>query len=39
MGPASGSALQLQYDLWRLEEEEVYRVEVAPLPLPNGEAA
>ena len=31
--------LQLQYDLWKLEEEEVFRVEVAPLPLPNGEAA
>jgi addiction module HigA family antidote len=32
-------ALQLQYDLWKLEEEEVFLVEVAPLPLPNGEAA
>jgi addiction module HigA family antidote len=34
-------ALQLQYDLWKLEEEEVYRVEVDPLPLPSadGEAA
>jgi antitoxin HigA-1 len=34
-------ALQLQYDLWKLEEEEVYRVEVDPLPMPkaSGQAA
>lgn len=32
-------ALQLQYDLWKLEQEEVYRVDVQPLPHPDGEAA
>ena len=32
-------ALQMQYDLWKLEQEEVYKVEVEPLPLPDGEAA
>jgi addiction module HigA family antidote len=32
-------ALQMQHDLWKLEQEEVYQVDVAPLPLPNGEAA
>jgi len=32
-------ALQMQYDLWKLEQEEVYQVDVAPLPLPDGKAA
>ncbi len=32
-------ALQMQHDLWKLEQEEVYQVNVAPLPLPDGEAA
>jgi addiction module HigA family antidote len=32
-------ALQLQYDLWNLEEEAIHRVDVDPLPLPDGQAA
>ena len=32
-------ALQLQYDLWRLEQEKVFQVDVQPLPLSDGEAA
>ena len=32
-------ALQLQYDLWKLEQEEVFQVDVQPLPLSDGEAA
>jgi addiction module HigA family antidote len=32
-------ALQMQYDLWKLEQEQVYQVNVDPLPLPNGAAA
>jgi addiction module HigA family antidote len=32
-------ALQMQHDLWKLEQEEVYKVDVAPLPFSNGEAA
>ena len=32
-------ALQLQHDLWKLEQEEVFQVDVQPLPLSDGEAA
>ena len=32
-------ALQMQYDLWKLEQEEVYQVNVDPLPIRDGEAA
>ena len=32
-------ALQMQYDLWKLEHEAVYQVDVQPLPLPGGKAA
>jgi addiction module HigA family antidote len=32
-------ALQMQHDLWKLEQEEVYKVDVAPLLFSNGEAA
>ena len=32
-------ALQMQYDLWKLEQEEIYQVNVEPLPMRDGEAA
>lgn len=32
-------ALQMQFDLWKLEQEEVHQVNVAPLPVPGGKAA
>ena len=32
-------ALQMQYDLWKLEQEEVYQVNVEPLPMHDGKAA
>jgi addiction module HigA family antidote len=32
-------ALQMQHDLWRLEQEAVHQVDVKPIPLANGRAA
>jgi len=32
-------ALQLQYDLWRLERDRAPKISVAPLPLPDNNAA